>query len=283
LSAHDHLAPGAGSLHLVPVPLVEAGAAPGQAGAPAQVLPPSTLAVARAARYFLVENARSARAFLKSIGHAQPIASLDIVEIGHEPDAARLDQWLAPLAAAPGRAPLDAVLLSEAGCPGIADPGASLVARAHALGIAVVPWVGPCSILLALMAAGMNGQRFRFVGYLPQDRSALRERLLELQRDAHGGETQICIETPYRNARLFEAILEACDPELRLAVAVELTGSGQSIQSRSVGHWRSVAAATSAQLHRRPAVFLLHGAGARAPARRAASSGRPKTRQHPSP
>ena len=271
----------AGRLHLVPVPLVDAGAQPECAGAASRVLPASTVAAAQAARYFLVENARSARAFLKAIGHPSALASLDIVEIGHEPDPARIDAWLAPLLATGGGPTADAVLLSEAGCPGIADPGATLVARAHELGIEVIPWVGPSSILLALMAAGMNGQRFRFLGYLPQDRSALRERLIALQRDAWDGETQICIETPYRNGRLFEAILETCDPALNLAVAVELTGAQASIATRTVAHWRSMGAAFTAQLHRRPAVFLLHGSAPAAPVRRPGASARGKARQHP--
>jgi 16S rRNA (cytidine1402-2'-O)-methyltransferase len=264
--------PSRGTLHLVPVPIAEnaASAAPAQypldgdgavpAAAPGSscpVLPPATIAVARAARYFLVENARSARAFLKSIGHPLPIASLNIIEIGHAPDAGQIDAWLDPLLPPAGVAPVDAVIVSEAGCPGIADPGASVVARAHQRGITVVPWVGPSSILLALMAAGMNGQAFRFLGYLPQDRSALQERLQAVQRDALRGETQIFIETPYRNTRLFETLLQVCDGALRLCLAVDLTGAHALVATRSITQWAALAPAERPVLERLPTVFLL--------------------------
>ncbi len=240
---------------MVPVPIVE-GPSDGSA---LRVLPPDTVEIARQCRYFLVENARSARAFLKAVGHPGLIADLQIVEIGHEPDASAIDGWLAPLCrsgVAPGT---DGVLLSEAGCPGIADPGATLVARAHELGIRVTPWVGPSSIVLALMGAGMNGQQFRFLGYLPQARDALFERLRAVQADANRGETQIFIETPYRNIRLFEAILEVCDANTRLGLAVELTAANQSVVTRSIGQWRSMRASVLPALDRRAAVFLLHG------------------------
>jgi 16S rRNA (cytidine1402-2'-O)-methyltransferase len=269
-----------GTLHLVPVPITEEAMAAGAhapaplpgdgahcaaAGSAFAILPPATIAVARAARYFLAENARSARAFLKAIAHPQPIASLHIVEIGHAPDPAMIDTWLDPLAPTDGAVPMDAVVVSEAGCPGIADPGASVVARAHQRGINVVPWVGPSSILLALMAAGMNGQAFRFLGYLPQERGALQERLLAVQRDAQRGETQIFIETPYRNTRLFEALLQVCDGALRLCLAVDLTGAHAFVSTRSIAHWAALDPAERPALERRAAVFLLCGATALPP------------------
>ncbi|SPE29908.1 conserved hypothetical protein [Burkholderiales bacterium] len=250
-----------GALHLVPVPITGTPSAGPADGSALRVLPPSTIEIARQSRYFLAENARSARMFLKAIAHPQAIASLQIVQIGHEPDPASIDQWLAPLRGLGGAPAVDAVLLSEAGCPGIADPGASLVARAHALGIPVVPWVGPSSILLALMAAGMNGQRFRFLGYLPQARDALRARLLAVERDAQSGETQVFIETPYRNDRLFETILEVCAADLRLCLAADLTGPGQFLATRTVAQWLGIAAGQRPALDRRPTVFLLHGKG----------------------
>lgn len=246
-----------GRLYLVPVPIVAPGT--GTAGSAAAVLPAETVAVARGARYFLAENARSARAFLKSIDHPQAIATLDIVEIGHAPDPTQIDTWLAPLVGDTSRTPIDAVLVSEAGCPGIADPGAGIVGRAHECGIAVVPCVGPSAIVLALMGAGMNGQAFRFVGYLPQDRAALRERLLAVQRDAQGGETQIFIETPYRSARLFETLLQVCEASLRLCLAVELTGPQAFLRTHSIAQWRALDPAQRPPLERRAAVFLLHG------------------------
>lgn len=247
------------TLHLVPVPIAE-GESDGSA---LRVLPAATLEIARQCRYFLVENARSARAFLKAIGHAGPITDLQIVEIGHEPDPLAIDHWLAPLRGSGAGRGTDAVLLSEAGCPGIADPGATLVARAHELGIRVAPWVGPSSIVLALMGAGMNGQQFRFLGYLPQARDALCERLRAVQADANKGETQIFIETPYRNIRLFEAILEVCEAGTRLGLAVELTSTNQSVVTRTIAQWRSMRSVTSPVLDRRAAVFLLHGSTTR--------------------
>jgi len=255
-----------GTLHLIPVPIAQArpdpvdvGAADGNA---LRVLPAATLQVARRADYFLAENAKSARAFLKSIGHPKALALLRIEQIGHAPGADRIDAWLAPLEGSKDVAPLDAALLSEAGCPGIADPGADLVARAHERAIPVVSWVGPCSIVLALMASGMNGQQFRFLGYLPQERQALRERLLAVQSDARRGETQIFIETPYRNARLFEAILAVCDPGLRLCLAIDLTGAQSLVQTRTVGQWRALPLSQRPDVDKRATVFLLHGASA---------------------
>ena len=256
-----------GALHLVPVPVSPSDqwgdpAAPVGAQAEDRAsalggLPPATVATARRCDYFLAENARSARAFLKAIAHPRPIAQLNIVEIGHAPDPVLVDAWLDPLDPGVGGAPVDAVLVSEAGCPGIADPGASVAARAHARGIAVMPWVGPSAILLALMGAGMNGQAFRFLGYLPQDRDALQQRLLAVQRDALRGETQIFIETPYRNLRLLQAVLQVCDASLLLCLAVDLTGAAQALETRSIAQWKALGPSGWPAMERRAAVFLL--------------------------
>jgi 16S rRNA (cytidine1402-2'-O)-methyltransferase len=250
-------------LHLVPVPI---GMPSQEASRPAwtaaeveRVLCPGTLAQLRRTRYFLVESARSARALLKAAGHPEPLSSLQIVEIGHAPRAELLDAWLDPVQGRGGSDPIDAAVLSEAGAPGIADPGSSLVARAHERGIRVVPWVGPSSIALALMGSGMNGQQFRFLGYLPQEREELRRRIAAVQADARQGETQIFIETPYRNERLFEALLQQCDPSLRLCLAIDLTGPAEALQTRTIAQWRALAAPQRPALARRPAVFLLQG------------------------
>ena len=222
-------------------------------------LPPRTVTVARQVRHFLAEDAKSARAFLKAIGHPDPIAGLSIVEIGHEPPAERLDDWLAPLAAGH-----DVAVVAEAGCPAVADPGAGLVARAHALGHRVVPLVGPSALLLALMAAGLNGQAFRFVGYLPRDEATLRAVLQTLERrSAAESETQLFIETPYRNARLFDMVLAACAPGVRLAVATDLTLPDEAIAMRTVAEWRALAPAQRPRLERRPTVFALLAPGRR--------------------
>ena len=241
-----------GSLYLLPTLLGEGST---------DDLPPRTLAVARRVRHVLAENAKSARAFLKAAGHPGPIAELSIVEIGHEPPTAQFDGWLAPLTAGH-----DVALVSEAGCPAVADPGAGLVARAHALGHRVIPLVGPSALLLALMSSGLNGQAFRFVGYLPRDESALRTALQALElRSAAEGETQLFIETPYRNARVFEAILSVCAPATKLAIATDLTLADEAIAARSIAAWRSAPAAQRPALERRPTVFALL---AQAPARR---------------
>lgn len=240
------MSPGAlGILHLVPTLLDD------QAGT--EGLPASTLAVARRCSHFLVEAAKPARAFLKTIAHPLPIQSLHIEEIGHAPDPARIDQWLAPLRA-PGA---EAALLSEAGCPGVADPGATLVARAHELGITVNPCVGPSAILLALMASGMNGQSFAFVGYLPQDAAACASAIRQAERASATGQTQLFIETPYRSDRLFAALLEVCQPDTHLALAADLTSNHQLTATRTVAHWRAMPAARRPQLNKRPCVFAL--------------------------
>lgn len=231
----------AGALVLLPCPIAE--------DTLAAALPPQIVEVARSLDYFLVENARSARAFLKSIGHPTPLRELQIVEIGHEPDTASIAAWLAPLQA--GR---DGALLSEAGCPAVADPGATLVAAAHRLGLRVRPLVGPSSLLLALMASGGNGQRFRFHGYLPVPADERTRRLQALERDARGGETQIFIETPYRSRTMFDAILAACAPDTRLSLAVSLTAPDEYVRTLSIARWRSAA---TPPLERRPTVFSL--------------------------
>lgn len=220
---------------------------------PDRVLPVETAVLARATSTFLAESAKSARAFLKAIAHPHPIASLEVIEIGHQPDPRRFDVWLAPLSE--GR---NIALLSEAGCPAVADPGAGLVARAHELGLRVRPLVGPSSLLLALMACGMSGQRFRFVGYLPSDRSALAAAIGDLERaSSGGGETQLFIETPYRNGKLLQALLDHCRPETRLAVAVDLTTDAERVLSLPVAAWRTLPDDARPSLARRPAVFAL--------------------------
>ncbi len=240
-----------GTLFLLPALLGEANAE--------DLLPHMTLAAGRGLGYVLAENARSARALLKAIGHPLPIAQIRIVEIGHEPDDARIDDWLAPVF----RDGVDAAVISEAGCPGVADPGATIVARAHALGIAVHPLVGPSSILLALMASGLNGQQFRFVGYLPREAGRLAQRLRELERDSLRGETQLFIETPYRNDRLYAAIVAACQPATRLSIAIDLTLPSQHIATRTVGEWAALTPQRRPSHDRHPAVFSLLAARAK--------------------
>jgi 16S rRNA (cytidine1402-2'-O)-methyltransferase len=244
-----------GTLYLLPTLIAEVPAE--------DVLPAGTLAVARRLDYFLAENAKGARAFLKAIAHPRPLAALRIVEIGHAPDRARCDDWLHPVLDG-----ADAAVVSEAGCPGVADPGAELVARAHALHLPVVPLVGPSALLLALMASGLNGQSFRFVGYLPQDAGVLAARLRELESASRGGETQLFIETPYRNERLFAAALAACAPGTLLTLAVDLTAPDERIATHTIAEWRALPDARRPPLQRRPAVFALLAGPRSAPGRR---------------
>ncbi len=225
------------------------------ASTPERVLPAETLALARATVHFLAEDARSARAFLKSVAHPRPMAELSVTEIGHAPDPRRFDEWLAP-----ARDGHTMALLSEAGCPAVADPGAGLVARAHTLRLRVRPLVGPSSLLLALMASGMSGQRFRFVGYLPQERHALAAAISELERASGGEETQLFIETPYRNERLLQALLDHARQDTQLAVAVDLTTAAENILSLPISGWRTLPAPSLPPLARRPAVFALMAA-----------------------
>ncbi len=219
-------------LYAIPTPL---GAAPQDA------LPAPALAIVRGLRDFAVENAKSARAFLGTL--EMPVRELSLVEIDKHGDL------LAPLRA--GR-PLG--LLSEAGCPAIADPGAQLVEAAHREGFRVIPLIGPSSITLALMASGLEGQRFAFCGYLPRDAAERSKRIRELeQRSRRERETEIFIETPYRNDALFAALLEACGPGTRLCVAADLTLATESVRTRTIAEWRRAKAA----IGKRPAVFLL--------------------------
>lgn len=223
----------AGILYAIPTPL---GASPEES------LPVSALLTVRSLRDFAVENAKSARAFLSAAGCDPKRASIH--EIG-----ADIAPLLQPLRE--GR-PLG--LLSEAGCPAIADPGAKLVEAAHREGFRVVPLVGPSSIVLALMASGLEGQRFAFCGYLPREKAERENRIRELeQRSRRENETQIFIETPYRNDALLASLLETCAPETRLCVAIDLTLAEESVATKRISAWRRRQPA----IGKRPAVFLL--------------------------
>jgi 16S rRNA (cytidine1402-2'-O)-methyltransferase len=222
-------------LYAIPTPL---------GGAPAEALPTPVLDRVRTLTDFVVENAKSARAFLGAVG--MPVRDLHIEEI--KDDSVSL---LKPL-----REGRSLGLLSEAGCPAIADPGAALVEAAQREGFRVVPLVGPSSIVLALMASGLEGQRFAFCGYLPRDPAERARRIKMLEaRSRIERETQIFIETPYRSDALLAALLESCHAQTRLCVAADLTLPSESISTRSVSEWRN----SKTAIGRRPAVFLLLG------------------------
>ena len=219
-------------LYCIPAPL---------GGAPREALPGPAITTIRSLGDFVVENAKSARAFLGALD--MPVRELSIKVIGEERDP------LAPL-----REKRSLGLLSEAGSPAIADPGATIVEQAHAEGYRVVPLIGPSSIVLALMASGLEGQRFAFCGYLPRESNERAVRIRELeQRSRREKETQIFIETPYRNEALLGALLETCRPQSKLCVAADLTLPTESISTKTIAEWRRAKAA----IGKRPAVFLL--------------------------
>ncbi len=235
--------PPRGSLYLVPVAL-------GEHTPWAHFLPAQAQAITAGLRHFVVETARAARAHLKQLDYPHPLRETDIRELPAEAADAALDALLAPALAG-----ADLGLLSDAGCPAVADPGARLVARAHALGIRVVPLVGPSSILLGLMGSGLNGQSFAFHGYLPVAEGERDAALRTLEDESRKlGRTQIFIETPYRNERMFEALLRTLKPETRLCVACELNTAGELLLTRTLREWKKAARPA---LARRPALFLL--------------------------
>jgi 16S rRNA (cytidine1402-2'-O)-methyltransferase len=225
-----------------------------------QGVPDGTLAIAARLTHWVTENAKSTRGFLKRVADVHPLAlplqSLAITELPRQvhkkgDHAGGFDARPLLQAALDGH---DTGLASEAGLPAVADPGSSVVRAAHALGIEVVPLSGPASLVLALAASGLNGQNFAFVGYLPQDAAARTARIRELEALAlRTGQTQLFIETPYRNAALWQALLDALKPSTRLAVAAALTLPDAVAHCKTVGQWRAQPCPAGGQ----PAVFLL--------------------------
>lgn len=225
----------AGILYAIPTPL---------GGTAADALPASALKTVKTLRHFVVENAKTARAFLKEVGMPCAIQDLDIAVL--ETDVSQHIKRL--------QEKHSIGLLSEAGCPAIADPGATLVEAAQREGIRVVPLIGPSSIVLALMASGLEGQRFAFCGYLPRDAEERKRRIRELEaRSRRERETQIFIETPYRNDVLLGALLESCAPATLLCVASDLTLVSEEVKTHKISEWRRAAPT----IGKRPTVFLL--------------------------
>lgn len=217
------------TLYLIPVPLGPVS--------PASCLPPDTLAVARRLEHFVVERAKTARAHLKAMGHPLPLQALQLSELNEHTPPAAIAALLAPL-----QAGHDVGLLSEAGCPAVADPGAALVMAAHRAQLPVVPLIGPSSILLALMASGLGGQRFAFHGYLPAKEPERSHSIRELEKTARRERsTQLFIETPYRSAALLEALAAALAPDTWISVGADLSLPGQLVQTRSAQDWRGQA------------------------------------------
>lgn len=231
-----------GTLYLLPVTLGDDQLT--------RALPADVIGLAQQLDTFVVENEKTARRFLGLVKTIKPVRELQMLVLNEHTSDKELPSLLAPLLA--GK---DVGLMSEAGCPGIADPGARLAELAHRKGIRVAPLVGPSSILLGLMASGLNGQRFAFLGYLPSDKAERIKQLKELEKTSQrDGETQIFIETPYRNQHMLEDILAHCQPQTRLCVASNVSLDNELIISRPIAEWRKL---TLPDLHKQPTVFLL--------------------------
>lgn len=229
------------ALYLFPVGLSDS--------AMTEVLPQVNIDLLRQVRHFVVENLRSARRFLKKVDRNIDIDALTFTELSEHTPASEIPLMLAPLERG------EAIgVISEAGCPAVADPGADLVAAAQRRGLKVIPLVGPSSILLSLMASGFNGQSFAFEGYLPIDDSARAKRLKEMQqRIQRERQTQIFIETPYRNNRLLAELCQRLPGNMLLCVASDITGRNQSIITRPLSAW----AKATYDYNKIPTIFLL--------------------------
>ncbi|MBX3258010.1 MAG: SAM-dependent methyltransferase [Chitinophagaceae bacterium] len=215
-----------------------------------ETIPPYIVDAVKQCHVFFVENERTARRFLKSIWKEMVIDNYDWYTI-HKAETEVKAAFTRLLSSGKNIG-----IISEAGCPGIADPGQLLVEAAQRAGAEVKPLVGPSSILLALMASGMNGQHFRFSGYLPIDNAQRIKAIKALEAEVIKTNcTQIFIETPYRNNQLLEAILKTCNPSLRLCIAVSITSPAEYIKTLSVGEWKKI----KTDIHKKPAIFLLGG------------------------
>lgn len=235
----------AGILYLIPTPL---GDSPLD-----HVLPEETRRIAAGLTTFIVEQAKTARAFLKQLPTATPIQQLTLLELNEHTPANALESLIAPLLSGQ-----DVGLVSEAGCPAVADPGANLVRLAHRHGIRVCPLTGPSSILLALMGSGLVGQRFAFHGYLPAKPDERAKALRELEKHSRKDDAaQVFIETPYRNVAMLETLLNVCQPDTLLTIASDLTLDSEFLATRRIADWQG----HLPDIQKRPTVFLLYRTG----------------------
>jgi 16S rRNA (cytidine1402-2'-O)-methyltransferase len=231
-----------GILYLIPVTLGDDNIS--------SVLPADVISIAQQLDSFVVESEKVARHFLSTIKTVLPVRQLSLNLLNEHTEDKDVAALLAPLLAGKNIG-----LMSDAGCPGVADPGAKLVALAHQKGIRVVPLVGPSSILLSLMASGLNGQQFAFLGYLPVDKTQRNQKLKEIEkRSLSHKETQLFIETPYRNQHMLEAILSNCQPNTRLCVACDISLPTEMIVTKTISAWKNT---TLPDLHKRPTIFLV--------------------------
>ncbi len=231
-----------GTLYMVPVTLGDDNLS--------YVIPAEVMTLVQGLEYFVVENEKSARRFLGSVKTIKPVRELNFQLLNEHSAEKDLPALIAPLLAGH-----NVGMLSEAGCPGIADPGALLAALAHKKNIRVSPLVGPSSILLGLMASGFNGQQFTFLGYLPSDKAARVAKLKELEKQSQrGNETQIFIETPYRNQHMLEDILANCSANTKLCIARNVSLETELVISKTIAEWKK---SELPDLHKQPTVFLL--------------------------
>jgi 16S rRNA (cytidine1402-2'-O)-methyltransferase len=232
-----------GKLYLIPTTL-------GETENPFDVLPQTIKRSIELMDYYIVENEKTARKFIKSVCPEKVQASLKLSALNKHTQKSEYSEMI--------QACLEGInvgLMSEAGCPGVADPGAVIVKLAHEKGIQVVPLVGPSSILLAIMASGMNGQSFRFNGYIPIDASEKKSALKGLEKlSMDKNQSQIFIETPYRNNKMLEDILNALHPETHLCVATDITLPTEYIKTMRVVNWKKA----KVDLHNRPTIFIIH-------------------------
>ncbi|HTN16527.1 MAG TPA: SAM-dependent methyltransferase [Chitinophagaceae bacterium] len=227
-----------GTLYMIPVPLATEGM---------HTLSPEVGERCKTLKYFFVENIREARRFLKTIDRDIDIDTLSFSETNRntELDTTQLKSWL--------QQGFDVGVLSDAGCPGIADPGAELAAAAHTIGADICPLTGPSSVLLALMASGLNGQSFAFNGYLPVKEPERSKKIKSLELlSSKENQTQIFIETPYRNNAIFQDLLRHCQGKTRLCLAVNITAPNQYIRTKTIAVW----AKENISLPKEPAIFL---------------------------
>ena len=229
------------ALYLIPVMLSEEPLE--------KVLPAYNFAIVNEIKHFIVENERSARRFLKKCDKSINIDELTFYTLDEHTHREDIINYLDPLLSGQAMG-----VISEAGCPAIADPGADVVAMAQEKGIKVIPLVGPSSILMALMASGFNGQSFAFQGYLPIDTSKKVKKFHEMERNILSGQTQIFIETPYRNNRLLEEICKTVRKDLKLCVALDITGQSEFIVTKTIYDWTR----SKTILEKKPAIFLLY-------------------------
>ncbi|MGB1307655.1 MAG: SAM-dependent methyltransferase [Oceanihabitans sp.] len=231
-----------GKLYLIPTTLGN--------NAPLEVLPISVKKIIEQVDTYIVENEKTARRFIKSICPKKQQPTLKLFPLNKFTDASELPSYLE--ACLKGE---NIGLLSEAGCPGVADPGADIVKIAHAKNIKVVPLVGPSSILLAIMSSGMNGQSFTFNGYLPIDKGERKQELKQIERISfEKNQSQIFIETPYRNNKMLEDICNTLGNNTQVCVACDITLATEFIKTKTVGEWKN----SKVDLHKRPTIFIIH-------------------------